>query len=386
MGNNFSSTPKFTSATSAASYGGSSNISESNSSRNSSINDLSKSSNDSLSWYNKIKDKLKDGEVCNSLGEEEINELILSLGDETRFLNQYLKLYDNHLKQITNDLRKLDDIQKNRNITSEEVELNLTRSLLRKSDKFNVYLFISKLSYNRSNSPFLRFLANSLFKNKYGMFHVGLEINGIILEWGTGDAGPHLIYPRFNTDRLYEKIAHIRVSYYSQEFNNLTTFTRNNLSNIILDVMKKYLFFDPKIGVVPSKKLQIIAQKCVSWNKDFYYNPLYRNCQHFIDEILEALDLKFNPESEFEMFLDRIVKYTDDRFLFQEKEFFSRQDLDQFADQNWVKISNVWDKRLLLCYSDMMNNMYENNHDEKWGPMKNKLEWDAREYTLVRTD
>jgi hypothetical protein len=33
-----------------------------------------------------------------------------------------------------------------------------------------------------------------------------------------------------------------------------------------------------------------------------------------------------------------------------------------------------------------MNNMYDNNHDEKWGPMKNKLEWDEREYALVRTD
>ncbi|CAB4479704.1 hypothetical protein RhiirA1_534079 [Rhizophagus irregularis] len=377
MGNNFSSTPKFTSATSAASNSGSSNNSESNSSKNRPIND-------SLTWYNKIKDKLKDGEVCNSFGEVELNELILSLGDETRFLNRYLRLDDN-LKQITKDLQKLDDIQKNRNITSEQDELNLTRGLLRKSDKFNVYLFISKLSDNRSDSPFLRFLANSLFKNKYGMFHVGLEIDGIILEWGTGDAGPHLIYPRVNTDRLYEKIAYIRVSYFSQEFNP-TTFTRNNVSNIILDVMKKYLFFDPKIGVVPSKQLQIIAQKCVSWNKDFHYSPLSRNCQHFIDEMLEALDLKFNPEGEFEKFLDRIVKYTDDRFLFQEREFFSRQDLDQFADQNWVKISNVWDKRLLICYSDMMNNMYENNHDEKWGPMKNKLEWDVREYALVRTD
>ncbi|PKK75968.1 hypothetical protein RhiirC2_732682, partial [Rhizophagus irregularis] len=47
---------------------------------------------------------------------------------------------------------------------------------------------------------------------------------------------------------------------------------------------------------------------------------------------------------------------------------FQRQDLDQFADQNWNMITNSWDKRLLLCYSDMMNNMYEYKYDEKWGP------------------
>jgi hypothetical protein len=144
------------------------------------------------------------------------------------------------------------------------------------------------------------------------------------------------------------------------------------------------LSFVPKIGVMSSNKLNIIAQKCVYWNKNFYYNPLYRNCQHFIDEILEALGLKFHPEGEFEKFLNRIVKYADDRFLFQEREFLSRQDLDQYADQNWDKM-NVWDKRLLLCYSNMMNNMYEHKHDEKWGPMKNKKEWHLREYVL-RTD
>ncbi|CAB5096023.1 unnamed protein product [Rhizophagus irregularis] len=148
------------------------------------------------------------------------------------------------------------------------------------------------------------------------------------------------------------------------------------------------LSFVPQIGFISSDKLQIIAQKCVYWNMNFSYNPLTRNCQHFIEEILETLGLTFNPEGEFKKFLDRIVNYADDSFLFQKEEFLSRQDLDQFADQNWDKISNVWDKRLLLCYSDMMNNMYEFKHDkkwEKWGPINSKEKWVERENEL-RTD
>jgi hypothetical protein len=99
----------------------------------------------------------------------------------------------------------------------------------------------------------------------------------------------------------------------------------------------------------------------------------------------EALGLKFHPEGEFKSFLNRIVTCADDRFLFREREFLSRQDLDQYADQNWNKISNVWDKRLLLCYSDMMNNMYEYRHDERWDPMENSEKWHLREHEL-KTD
>ncbi|CAB4479705.1 unnamed protein product [Rhizophagus irregularis] len=285
--------------------------------------------------------------------------------------------YDNdHLKKINRDLRRLDRLQGNNFIPNEEDGRDLVNGLLqrrREADKFNVYLFIEKLSNNRSDSSFLRFVANSVFKNKYGMFHVGLEIDGIVLEWGTGDAGPHLIYPRINTNKIYEKIAHIRVNYdsnFSREFNHSTnTFLQNwrhhmqNFVSIIKNYIIKLLNFVLKIGVVPSNKLQIIAQKCVYWNRNYYYDLRNRNCQHFINEILETLNLKFNPEGESSF----------------------RDNLDQFADQNWNMITNSWDKRLLLCYSDMMNNMYEYKYDEKWGPMNNKEKWIEREYEL-RTD
>ncbi|CAG8521272.1 uncharacterized protein OCT59_006119 [Rhizophagus irregularis] len=385
------------------------NSSDDNSSDDSSSDDNSSDDNSSddsssdysfISWYMKIKDKLKDEEIYNSLGKKKLNELIFSLGDETKFLDQHLKLFydDDHLNKINRDLRRLDRLQGNNFIPSEEDGRDLVNGLLqrrREADKFNVYLFIEKLSDNRSDSSFLRFLANYVFKNKYGMFHVGLEIDGIVLEWGTGDAGPHLIYPRINTNKIYEKIAHIRINYdsnFSQEFNHSTnTFLQDwqhymqNLFSTIINFMRMLLYFVLKIGVVPSNKLQIIAQKCVYWNRNYYYDPLNRNCQHFINEILETLNLKFNPKGEFKKFLDRIVQYADDRYLFQRREFLSRQDLDQFADQNWNMITNSWDKRLLLCYSDMMNNMYEYKYDEKWGPMNNKEKWIEREYEL-RTD
>ncbi|CAB5367706.1 unnamed protein product [Rhizophagus irregularis] len=325
MGNLFSSSTKSTSTSNSNSK--SSSTSNSNSKSTSTSNSNSKStstsngSNDGLndsssddsssdslidhnskviSWYMKIKDKLKDEEIYNSLGKKKLNELIFSLGDETKFLDQHLKLFydDDHLNKINRDLRRLDRLQGNNFIPSEEDGRDLVNGLLqrrREADKFNVYLFIEKLSDNRSDSSFLRFLANYVFKNKYGMFHVGLEIDGIVLEWGTGDAGPHLIYPQIK----YMRRLHI--------FVNLKSFWIELFSMRMIDSYSK-------------------------------------------------------GESSFQ-----------------------RQDLDQFADQNWNMITNSWDKRLLLCYSDMMNNMYEYKYDEKWGPMNNKEKWIEREYEL-RTD
>ncbi|RIA88917.1 hypothetical protein C1645_825596 [Glomus cerebriforme] len=99
--------------------------------------------------------------------------------------------------------------------------------------------------------------------------------------------------------------------------------------------------------------------------------------------MLNALDLKFNPKGEFKEFLDRITEYADDRFLFEGREFLSRKDLDQYADRNWNMIFNIWDKELLLCYSNMMDGMYIiSRGDSTWGPMESKEKWQEREYEL----
>ncbi|CAG8454079.1 15500_t:CDS:1 [Dentiscutata heterogama] len=381
----------------------SSNTSNNTSSDNSSSEKGYKSHKELLTsnWYNTIKNKLKDNSLC-IRSETELDNLINSLGDEKIFLDRYLNLKeiynDENLQQITKDLQELNILQENNFTPSEEEGRNLINSLLqhrRKSDKFNVYLFISKLSNGRSDSPYLRFLGKHVLRNKYGMFHVGLEVDGIVLDWGTGDAGPHLIYPKIYVNRIYDKIAYIRVNYdsnFSREFNqstnrfsqfwNILCHIFSDSLSIISTMYRMLLTFVTNIGVIPSQKLQIIAQKCVFWNRFIFYDPLNRNCQHFIDEMLKALGLEFHPEGEFKKFLDRIINYADDSFLFQEIEFLSRQDLDQYANQNWDKIQNIWDKKLLLCYSDMMEGLYVNDKNPKWGPMENKMRWEQREYEL----
>ncbi|CAG8730797.1 13065_t:CDS:1, partial [Acaulospora morrowiae] len=148
-----------------------------------------------LSWYDTIKNKLleREGNSLGELSEEELDNLINSLGDEKIFLDRFLKLEevynDENLEQATRDLQEIKDLQEKNFTPNEKERRNMLNCLLehrRNSDKFNVYFFISKIA--RSDSPFFRMFAKDVFRNKYGMFHVGLEIDGIVLEWGTGNA------------------------------------------------------------------------------------------------------------------------------------------------------------------------------------------------------
>ncbi|CAG8469394.1 7291_t:CDS:2 [Dentiscutata erythropus] len=147
---------------------------------------------------------------------------------------------------------------------------------------------------------------NNLINSIGGMFRIGFEVDGIVLEWSTGAAGPHLIYLK-----IYCQLQFKFYPLYQQYIKSFVT----------------------NIGVIPFQKLQIIAQ-----NSCFIsYNPLNHNCQHFIDKMLKAPDLEFHPEGEFKNFLDRIINYADDNFLFQKIVFFLREELDQYAEQNWDK-------------------------------------------------
>ncbi|CAG8612205.1 15049_t:CDS:2 [Gigaspora rosea] len=148
--------------------------SNSSDSSNNSINDISNSSNNSISNISNSLDNTpgkgykSHQELLNSSWygktKTELDNLINSLGDETIFLNRYIALKevydDENLQPIAKDLQEINDLQENNFTPSKEEGRNLINGLLqhrRESDKFNVYLFISKLADGRSDSPYLRF-------------------------------------------------------------------------------------------------------------------------------------------------------------------------------------------------------------------------------------
>ncbi|CAG8612335.1 11581_t:CDS:1 [Ambispora leptoticha] len=352
---------------------------------------------DEKAWYAFIKNKLIELETFENekyisllteleiKNQEGLHELIYQLGDADLFFEKFLKPKieesEKLLRRINADVRALSDFR-DMPEDSKEMSLRNAREYRRENKKYNVYLLIEKTDF----SEILQSLAPVM---KYGIFHVGLEIDGVIIEWGCGPAGQSIVYPRVDERRM---LAYIRLNYKRMNRDSVIMSACNkNISNIInnlgigciitfvLELLGLIYRFFYHLGNIKEDKLKIIAERCVYYNKTHNYHFLRNNCQHFLDQILIAIGLEFKPEGEFKKFMDRIKYKGDGAFRFKDAVFKSRMELDRYADAHWNSLDNEWDKKLLICFSDMMERMYERGI-EVWGPMDlvNFEKWERR--------
>ncbi|CAG8458435.1 10152_t:CDS:2 [Ambispora leptoticha] len=320
--------------------------------------------------------------------QEEFHELIHQLEDADLFFEKFLKHNieesEKLLRKINADVRALSEF---RDMPEDSKKMSLMNALeyRRENQKYNVYLFIEKTDV----SEMLRDLASF---TEYGVFHVGLEIDGIIIEWGCGPAGQSIVYPRVDERRI---LAHVRLNYKrmnpdsaivnacNKKINHIIDRlgAGNRITTSVLDTLLSLIYrLFYHLGTIKEDKLKIIAERCVYYNKTHNYHFLRNNCQHFLDQILIAIGLEFKPEGEFKKFMDRIKYKGDGAFRFKDAVFKSRMELDRYADAHWNSLENEWDKKLLICFSDMMERMYERGIDV-WGPM-NFENWERRHEDL----
>ncbi len=123
---------------------------------------------------------------------------------------------------------------------------------------------------------------------------------------------------------------------------------------------------------------------CVSYNKNKFHDILRCNCQTFVWEILQILDIEFDPEDEFQHFMERIRTSQCDSSSFKYKDqiFESREPFDHYVNENWKSETSKWNERLLIQYSDLMDDMYHRSDktDTTWSPLTPETEkvWHAR--------
>jgi len=290
------------------------------------------------------------------------------------------------LRNIESEIRSLRDLQISDAQDLTQMVWKNTLEYRKQSKNYNVYLFIEKIDEESCNFPIVRNII-APFTN-YGLFHVGLEIDGIIIEWGYGSAGSSIVCPRVDVERM---LTYVRVNY--EQINSASSPLSFILSGAVFAIASTVVALTGGVGVffallgvnafaviliasysiiyhlgtIKKDRLKQIAEKCVHYNKTHRYNIITNNCQDFVNEILKSIGLKFKPEGEFKEFMDRI-KRNDDSFRFKDNVFNSRADLDDYANDHWNNLENKWDKKLLICYSDVMERMYQKGKDE-WGPM-----------------
>ncbi|KAF0459348.1 hypothetical protein F8M41_000782 [Gigaspora margarita] len=404
-----SSSSKSSSSKSFSSKGSSSNSSSSKSS-SSKESYCSKEYADSVcrcegkNWYKVLKRKLENlnvDELLEELKIENQHDLIHHFGNEDLFLEKFLKIkaknHEELLKNMVLELNQLRDFQIHDQEMTEDSFRNMWKNMLEyreQSKKYNLYLFIEKI--DRIDNNFVYKKIGNLVCH-YGAFHVGLEIDGIIVEWGYGRAGSSIVCPRIDPRKM---LAYVRLNYekldskWSDLFKVLLPILIGTaavatgavgvaliqLGNISVGITSLLVVVGLcsyaaiyHLGEITKDRLRLIAEKCVYYNKNHYYSLHSRHCQHFVDEMLACLNIKFTPEGEFRKFMERIRYHGDASFQFKNTTFESRKEFDSYVDIHWKNLKNEWDKKLLICYSDVMESLYLRGEDV-WGP-KNIEVW-----------
>ena len=104
------------------------------------------------------------------------------------------------------------------------------------------------------------------------------------------------------------------------------------------------------IKVINEKELDKIAEKCVFYNKRKWYAKFSNNCQHFVNDILQAIDAPFNPNGDLKNVISRNGYST---FSFKGTQFMSRREFDDYVKNiDFRKLCDD-DKKLLLCYKSL---------------------------------
>ena len=128
---------------------------------------------------------------------------------------------------------------------------------------------------------------NGIFKfGKYGMVHTALQVGAIVLDWDL----PSLISPHFN---YCDIVASLDINSLQMEQNSMIW----NFFATLKDYSRRLfniITFGYFIEHINKTKLKIIAEFCTAWNRTKKYDPISRNCQHFVDELLTALN--FDPK------------------------------------------------------------------------------------------
>ena len=184
------------------------------------------------------------------------------------------------------------------------------------------------------------------------ILHAGLDLGGLRVEWGVGLYSPSLVLPRYSARAILAKIMVPRKSLFQRFIEGIL----HPISTLIEWYCRLRDFFLYFLGYANHTSLYKFAKVCTTYNRSKVWNPVGCNCQKFVLEVLDRLNLRFAPEGEMKAFIDRInqgdynLSITDPNGL--QTVFTSVCDLDEFAEVHWSFLP-PWSKYLLCTYNSI---------------------------------
>ena len=166
----------------------------------------------------------------------------------------------------------------------------------------------------------------SKLEMQFGPLHAALQVGNVILEWNDS----HLVSP-YLCD--YEDEFHV-MKVDMQPHSEWVDYTTRNTPKM-KEAAKKLNFSEQidQIYMVTSKKKEMVddlIDVIVTYNQHYYYNLFDRNCQHFVIDALEALQVK-NPTSFTGGLRDYFKALVEGRTPSIPVRFKTHQDLDAYV-------------------------------------------------------
>ena len=206
-------------------------------------------------------------------------------------------------------------------------------------------LFFCNASNNRKLIPF----ANMFMT--YGLIHVGIMIDEIMVNWGRSVLGNSFVIPWH--DVFYDDYI-FAIELINEDVVNLIKETFDNLKDYLTNKRDIKYIGTKKALVIIDRQLNAIAEESVRYIIDKNYSLVFQNCQNFINNITKKMGINVDTSGEVGKMLN-IVKDKLNKFDFNFKEtiFKKREDLDNYiSNNNFMKFSKD-ERRLLLCFRNV---------------------------------
>lgn len=312
-----------------------------------------------LGWYNTINDKLTKNNYHVDQFKDWV-QLVVCLGDtdlfyETFFKGEYdfdaiKKELDEMDKDIRSEMREGGDIEEAFNQEARRLEA-LRLCAANGDGALPISIFFSQ------GNPYFDNIVGRTFARLGGfregwILHAGLDVGGLRVEWGVGPYSPSLVRPRYSARAILAKIIVQKKSLFERFIEGIL----HPISTLIEWYCRLKEFFLYFLGYANHTSLYKIAEVCTSYNRSMFWSPVVCNCQKFVLEVLDRLNLKFVPEGEMKAFIDRINKgnynlsITDPNG--RQTVFTSVRALDEFAEVHW-RVLPPWSKYLLCTYNSI---------------------------------
>lgn len=289
----------------------------------------------------------------------------VALGDPELFKKVFLlPKYkpDKLMREINEELQQVKEFKDNGcPLTENEINETIKRINDRKS-KLSEYKFELILTECQASD-----IKNILFKSfvnshyEFGALHSALSLDGTIIEWGRGPCGASLICPTMDIQRFLFAFE-VRAREDTGFFEALGSMIKGAVTTL-LNFFSGGAYGRWSVGRANDKKLDTIAKICTMYNKMRFYNPLTINCQHFVNQILKAIEADFTSEGEFKNIIERLERDGKVDFYFKGHSFNSRKDLDDYVKS--INFDNLCkdDKKLLMCYKNTFDIYYMNDKE-----------------------